>query len=382
MADITAGLPTLRPDNGPPQNLFTFRVPGDIQQAFQNGLSYLRGPAPAGGAGPSLADLFGARANDIAGMLTPSAGAPATRAAPAAAASAAPLVTTAQPAPYTQADAAAAAGTGPTTALVQAAPTPAARTPTTGGRANASMPASAPAPLVPGETGFYMGDQLVPYGTRFLASGTGGVTQLGGGGGSGGGGVYDNLPGGGKLVGGRFADPRDALEVGFRLQTQYRNESMAEILRQAGNGGDLGFRAKIGALAQAFGGNNFGATSVGGANSLNQAIAHIAGAELGANATLGAAQAHAGATNAQTLEHAYQFDATPKAVGQTSVEDPLTHLTTNQTSYAMPAPRGSGGQPRVIDTAKPQPKPVEGSTGTLKDGRRFVIKDGEAVVAK
>lgn len=310
-----------------------------------------------------------------------------------AAATTAPAVTTPAPVaaaalPVAPQMSAPVADTVPTAAPVRAAATggrvsAAGGTGGAGGTARsqtASMPAGAPAPLIPGETGFYIGDKLVPYGTTLNLSGAG--ESLPGGGNAGGSapGIYDNLPGGGKRINGRFVDPRDALEVGFRMQAAYRDDSMRQILALAGNGGDLGFRAKISALAQAFGQNNFASVGVGGANALNSAIASLEGAQAGAGATLGAARIRSQDNAANLAEQGYQFDTTPKAVGQTSVTDPLTGLSSNQTSYALPAPRGSGGMPQIVQPEKPKAALTDGTVGyDRKTGKATVVKDGKWV---
>lgn len=379
MADITAGLPTLRPEDiQAQQDRARLEALGSTigagakrlgAAALDIGSLPVRGILGATNTALRVPNAFGAGIpyaadNGMLSSLTPfsdrldKAGVPFGPSAPAL-----PAMTA--PAPAKNAGGATGSFGDPVIAAVAPAPVQAAtpRTPKSGGTKTAgAMPAGAPAPLIPGETGFFMNDQLVPYGTRFLASGDGTVRQLDGGGAGGSG--LAGLPGGGKIVNGRFADPRDALEYGFQLQTQYRNDSMAEILRLAGDGGQLGFRAKIGALANAFGGNNFGTNAVSGANSLNSAIASLAGAEAGAGATMGAAQLRHQDAAALLTENAYQFDNTPRTVGQTSVTDGLTGLTTNQTTSAMPPVRGSGGMPRTIDAAKPKAKPKIGDTFT------------------
>lgn len=249
-----------------------------------------------------------------------------------------------------------------------------------GAGTSASMPAGAPAPLVPGETGFFMNDTLVPYGTRFLASGDGTTRQISGPGGAPGS-PMDGLPGGGKMVNGKFVDPRDALEYGFRLQSQYRDESMAQILRLAGDGGALGFRAKIGALANAFGGNNFGATSVGGANSLNSAIASITSSEMSSDATRYSADQHLKGVreNVASQNQYHMTDSVP--MGTSLQVDPVTKMAVPTTVYGQ-RPTKAGAMPMPYDNKPAAPKPTEGATGTLPDGRRFVIKDGEPVITK
>lgn len=223
-------------------------------------------------------------------------------------------------------------------------------------------------PLVPGVTGFQVNDgPVVPFGTRFMVSGDGTAQQLGGAGGAGGG-LYDNLPGGGKMVNGRFADPRDALEMGFRLQSQYRDESMRQILALAGNGGELGYRARVAALAQAFGQNNFGGAAVSGSNALNQAIAHITGAGIGAGASMYGSDAALTGHLAGIAEQGRQFDITPKPIGTEVGRDPLTGMGVPLTTYGQlpgaPAYRG-------LSTTRPQ---------TYQAGKEYTDKAGNRAV--
>ena len=391
MADITAGLPTLRPEElQAQQDRARLEALGATigagakrfgAAALDVGSLPVRGILGAANTALRVPNAFGANIpyaadNGMLSSLTPfsdrldKAGVPFGPSAPAL-----PAMTA--PAPAKNTGGATGVFGDPVTAAAAPAPvqvsTP--RTPKSGGTKTAgAMPAGAPAPLVPGETGFYMNDQLVPYGTRFDVTG-GVVRQIGGAGG--GGADLSGLPGGGKMRDGQFVDYRDAVEYG--LQAQQRLFDYGRAALGGINGAELGAGSRMRALASMMGTNNGVGNAVSGANQINQAIASITSAETSAGATLGAAGIRAESEADRTLELARQFNNTPRSIGQTSVLDSVTGLTTNQTHFGMPA----GAEPlKPIDAAIPKPKPVEGATGTLKDGRRFIIKNGEPVVVK
>jgi hypothetical protein len=101
----------------------------------------------------------------------------------------------------------------------------------------------------------------------------------------GGGSSLANLPGGGSIVNGHFADPRDAIAYGYQQQLAYQQASMANLMRFAGSGSDLGYHARVSALAQAIGLNNFGQMQGMGADALNQSIAGETEAQTNAAAS-------------------------------------------------------------------------------------------------
>lgn len=255
-----------------------------------------------------------------------------------------PIVPTAAAAPAAASTAAAAPATsggpdrlgGPQTAPASRAAT---GTPKT---ARAAAPQS---PLVPGVDGIQMGynGPVLPWGTTINASGDGSWSVVGGGGG-GGGGVASPVA--------QFADPQAALDYGYQLQQRYANWAMGKILENAGSGSELGYRARIDALARAIGQNAFGGESVGGANALNQAIAHIQSAGLSAAATRYAADRGLAGTLAHVGEQASEFDATPKQEGTTIINTAFGPM--SEPTFGM-TQRGGGKAPTAINPERPKP---------------------------
>lgn len=135
---------------------------------------------------------------------------------------------------------------------------------------------------------------------------------FGGGGGGMGNVPLSSLPGGGAMHNGQFVDPRDAIAYGYQQQLAYQMASMRNLNAMAGSGGDLGFHARIGALAQAIGVNNFGQAQGQGADSLNQSGAGVAEAD-----TQAAAQENVEATRAASER--YAIDA-GKETGEVGTE--------------------------------------------------------------
>jgi hypothetical protein len=250
------------------------------------------------------------------------------------------------------------------------------------------MPAGAPAPLIPGETGFYVGDRLVPYGTT-VGYGNGGFVGLAG--------EYRGYN--------EAQDPIAMLKRGYNMNLAYLDEVSKQIgapqYSPTGNKLAPGWAERAAAISRVAGSPDFTATGMSGANNVNtnQTNAYTAGVQSGsqaytadqnlaghkvsAGATLGAAQARAAIDRAQLEENQYQFTVTPRPVGQTQFTDPLTNLTTAETSYALPPARGQlGGMPRVVNSAKPKASYPDGSRVQLKDGRMATMKNGQPVPDK
>lgn len=383
MADITAGLPTLRPEEEQARQdrarIAAMRAP--LERAMDTGTNALLDvgtmiPRALVGLGNQLIRVPNALGASIPMQRLPGDSAeaiPQFTAFPFLAAGAQTGGATGSfgeptkptlPAMTAPVPAAAAAPAAPAPVQTSAAP----RTPKSGGTKTAgAMPAGAPAPLVPGETGFFMNDQLVPYGTRFLASGDGTVRQLDGGVGGAGDGMMDGLPGGGKMVNGRFADPRDALEYGFRLQRQMFDYGLDALSRV--NGGELGAGSRMRAIASMLGTNNAGQVSVGGANALNSALAAITSAETSAGATMGSAGLHLQGVklNAEAQKEIHATDSVP--LGTAIGVDPVAKMAVPLTTYGR---RGLGNaMPTPYDT-KPALKPVHGKTYTDANGNSAV----------
>lgn len=162
---------------------------------------------------------------------------------------------------------ASAAGTPrPTPAPVPVAAAP--RTPMSEGTKTAGgMPAGAPAPRIPGETGHYVGDRLVPYGTT-MGFGNGGFVGLAG--------EYRGYN--------EAQDPIAMMKRGYDMQLSYLDEVQRKIGAPQYTTGDKvtklvpGWAERAGAISRAAGNPDFTATGMSGANTVNnnQTSAHTA----------------------------------------------------------------------------------------------------------
>jgi hypothetical protein len=261
------------------------------------------------------------------------------------------LVRATQGAPVQPTVPAAAASTAPTT---PATPSVNAVTPLPGtDDPNSTGPVNVP-PL-PANMGGQVGPATAAVNLPTLTGGVGGAaggtSAAGGGGGdptlwdpfnqSNGGNVpLSSLPGGGTIVNGHFADPRDAIAYGFQQQLAYQMASMRNLNAMAGNGGDLGFHARAAMLAAAVGQNNFGQVQGQGADSLNQAIA-------------GETEAQTNATAQETVENTrkeaeeYGVDNTPRPISQHTGYNAYGMPTGSDTLY------GTSGAGAVTPVAAP-----------------------------
>lgn len=279
--------------------------------------------------------------------------------------------------------------------LAAPATAPAAPRPRTGGTARAAAPAAGTPALIPGETGFYIGDQLVPYGTTYNP-GSGATTLPGGvpaaagaAGGAAAGGV-----GPGGVPAGALIDPRQYFPDLVGQQMGYARNAAEEILQQAGSGSSLGYSARLRALASVYL-NGLAGVGQGGANNFNSATAGIinqntssAAARYGSDnsltgdlarsaATLGAAQI--GATSAENIEAGRdeRYFATPQPSG-TQLVPGVGGIPTPVTTYAMPQ-RG-GQQPKPVSAGGGGATPEKGAKTTRNgvtytyNGRQWVAE--------
>lgn len=199
--------------------------------------------------------------------------------------------------------------------------------------------------------------------------------QMGGGGAP----SLASLPGGGRSVNGRFVDPRDAVALGYAMQLQYQQASMQNLLNAAGSGSDLGYHARVAALAGAFGQNNFAAQQTSGVNTINSALGNIGAAGVGAGSALAVAQEGTRRAELNLAQQESEFQRTPRQIGGETygVPDgkggtiPLGQVPT----MGLPGAPGQGMQPLNPQGTR-TPKPREGATGTYQ-GRAVVYNNGQ-----
>lgn len=289
--------------------------------------------------------------------------------------------------PPATADAGAGAGRGKVTPASANPDTPApasavARTPRP-----ARAPAAAPAApgLVPGETGFYVGDRLLPYGQTFTLRGDGTTS-------------FDtpNSPVAAATSG--LVDPRAYFRDLVQQQQDYAARALGNAMQAAGDPGSLGYSARLRAAAAMYGVPIAG-QGIGGASAYNSALAGIinqgvqsatqlqtsqnalTGDLARADASVRSANIGARPYNEQMALRQYEFENTPRPAGSAIEYDPVTKTPIVVPTYALPPLRsaGPGGMPRPINPARPKAEPQEGATGKTPDGRSVVYKQGQWV---
>lgn len=258
-------------------------------------------------------------------------------------------------------------------------------------RKSGAAPAAAPAAgaLVPGETGFYMGDQLVPYGTKFNMSGDGSYSQVGAGGAGGGG------AGGGGAGG--LIDPRNYFPDVVGQQMRYARMAADDILKNAGSGDQLGYSARLRALSAVYL-NGLAGVGQGGANSFNNSAASVMNQNTAAqtsrytsdNSLKGDLARSAAQRYGAELGYESHMDAnqvaregqiltaeTPVPIGQSMVPG-IGGIPTPVTTYGMRS--RNGGMPTPVDN---KAKPQVGKEYTDGKGNRAVYNaDGSWTAVK
>lgn len=277
--------------------------------------------------------------------------------APGAAAAPAPAPRTANASTLAAADAA----NVPAVTPLQPAAAPAAAGAPRAPRAPRAAGAGAPA-LIPGETGYYNeANQLVPYGVSFPAPGAAG----------GAGAPMRGMPAGAN----NLIDPRSYFPDAVAQQLDYARAAANSILNMAGDGGQLGYSARLRALSSVYN-NGLAQVGQGGANTFNSGIANILGSQASANATLGAAGINASTASAdRALQREMlqeQFYATPRATG-TELVPGLGGIPTPVTTYGLPQ-RGGGMAP--ISAGGEKAKPKEGAKQTY-NGASYTYTQGQ-----
>lgn len=230
--------------------------------------------------------------------------------------------------------------------------------------------------LIPGETGFYVGDQLVPYGTTFRVGGDGGVMQLNNfastpsSGGAGGRAPTSAMPAGATGAvpyQDALIDPRAYFREAVAAQMSFAQRAADAILSQAGSGSDLGYSARLRALSSIFN-NGLAAVGQGGANTFNSATASMANASTSAAASDMASQRHligdlarssatvrAAELGADSQDYAHtladdRFYSTPQLAGQTMLPG-VGGIPTPVPTYAMPQRRA---MPKAVTNLGPE----------------------------
>ncbi|MDN7541950.1 hypothetical protein [Burkholderia cenocepacia] len=178
--------------------------------------------------------------------------------------------------------------------------------------------------------------------------------------------------GAGATVAGKFIDPAEAIQRGFDQQVAYRQQALQDIMAAAhqGNPGNYSFR--LAHLIGAMGANNFGAVQGQGVDALNQSIAGVSSAGIGAGAAMyGADQALAGRL-AEVGEQHYQSATGSVPLGTTIGADPITGMAVPLTTYGQ-RPAAAGMVPTPYSGGESK-KPIVGKTYVDKSGNRAVYQ--------
>lgn len=190
--------------------------------------------------------------------------------------------------------------------------------------------------------------------------------------------VYRGMNGpaaGGSGQVGAFRDPSGAISAGFQAQQAYGDHFMNQALDYINGGANIWEQATrgraIGNILHAVAGqNNQGAVQGQGADALNQSIAGLSGASLGAQASMYGANMGYNANADRVGEQRYQTNADLRArtvqIGQTMSYDPSTGMQQIVGNYAQPQV-GAGGMVTLQPISPPTrqaaaPKPVVGAT--------------------
>lgn len=261
--------------------------------------------------------------------------------------------------------------------------------PTGTARSGAATPAVPPEPgLVPGVTGYYLNDRLVPYG--YDPGAPGGVPQAPGAampaaGGRGGAPAvaYGGVPGQGALI-----DPRSYFPDVVGQQLSYARRAADEILSAAGSGSELGYSARLRALTGVYL-NGLAQVGQGGANNFNSATAGMFGDVTRAGAQMYSsdnslkgdlARASASRYSAdlgfasnvmQDDTRRYELETSSVPTGTELAADPVTHMAVPTTTYGQ-RPARAGAMPTPYNTNKP--KLVAGQEYTDRAGNRAIYQ--------
>ncbi|HDR9868473.1 TPA: hypothetical protein QDE31_01615 [Burkholderia cenocepacia] len=193
--------------------------------------------------------------------------------------------------------------------------------------------------------------------------------------------------GGAGAIAGKFIDPAEAIQRGFDQQVAYRQQALQDIMAAAhqGNPGNYSFR--LAHLIGAMGANNFGAVQGQGVDALNQSIAGVSSAGIGAGAAMyGADQALAGRL-AEVGEQHFQAATGSVPTGTTMGTDPLIGAAVPLTTYGQ-RPSAAGMVPMPYNPAPPVSSALpsglkvgasyKGADGTYNtpQGKKVTIKNG------
>lgn len=199
----------------------------------------------------------------------------------------------------------------------------------------------------------------------------------------------------GGMVGG-FRDPSGAINDGFSRQQSTAQDYMTQALNYIQGGGDIFERATrgraiAGILHAVVGPNNQGQVQGQGADALNQSIAGVSSAGIGANANMygsdQALRANEERIAGSQWERQYTTQHTPVQVGASPYSDPLTKMTIPLPTFGLPTgrtnPDGTVGYKALSpNRAIPEQAGVENQIRTRASGAQEVFTNGQWVPQK
>jgi hypothetical protein len=177
-----------------------------------------------------------------------------------------------------------------------------------------------------------------------------------------------------------FVDPRSAIATGFQQQEAYRQHGLADIMEAARQGNPDNYSYRLGHLVAALGNNNFGGVQGQGADSLNQSIAGITSAGIGAGASMYGSDQASARTAAEIAQQREQLEATPVQAGGVGIVPPGGMLPIVVPTFQNRVRDANGHYSFTPSGAEAQrqeaAKPKEGMTGKTPSGQAVVFKNG------
>ena len=182
---------------------------------------------------------------------------------------------------------------------------------------------------------------------------------------------------------GPYRDPSGPISQGFQNQQAYAQNFLDQALKYIGGGGDIFERATrgraiAGILHAVAGQNNEGAVQGAGVDALNQSIAGVSSAGIGAQATEYNADQNLAGRVGEIGEQHYQAATTPRIAGATP--NPVNPYLPPIPYYELP-PEQLGGKamPAGPNAAAPAAaKVVEGAASIDKaTGKPIVFRNGQ-----
>jgi hypothetical protein len=174
----------------------------------------------------------------------------------------------------------------------------------------------------------------------------------------------------------KMLDPSKAAQTGVDQHVAYVQKILPILMDAAMSRGDpTNYATRLRSLMGAFGNMNLAHENVSGTNTINTGRSGLIQEGLRGASSLAQEQ-----LRGQNQIDLHATDSV--ALGTELAKEPTTGVYVPTTTYGQ-RPTKAGAMPTpYTSAAKPAAKPVEGATGTTKDGRRFIIVNGQPVETK